>query len=471
MCIVNLLVSCFKKKFFLKHCATILLVCFFLCVTLLPGCRKIISNSIPQIKQNDLRRLSYDRPNIVLILADDVGYEVPRYTGGQSYNTPNINMLAANSLQFTQCQTAPNCSPSRVMLLTGKYNFRNYTNWGVLDPSQYTIANMLHDAGYKTCVSGKWQLNGGDAAIRNFGFDSYRVFLPYTPANMKAESDENWYRYKNPHIYENGAYLPDSATLNKYADDMFAEYISNFIDSNLTNPFFIYFSLSLCHPPFTPTPDDSLYATWTPESQYSAPRFFASMVNYMDKKVGQIVNKINEAGIAENTIILFLGDNGTSNEITSKFQGKFVTGGKGTTKQYGTHVPFIFNWQSHITPGTQSNTPISLPDFMPTLAELADINLPAEYGIIDGVNFYTPEPGVQDTIRDELFCYWKPQVKSKTKRWAQTTAYKLYDSTQYSKFYNLIKDTSELHPITSRRITPEETIIKQQLQQLLDRMQ
>src|SRR5215831_11039209 len=160
------------------------------------------------------------KPNIVLILADDIGYEVPTYTGGQSYRTPKIDQFASGNMQFTQCQAAPNCYPTRVMLMTGKYNFRNYSKWGVLDTSQYTIANLLHDAGYATCVAGKWQLDGGDASIRKFGFDKYQVFLPYTPETIAGENAQNWYRYKDPHIYEKGAFLPDSLTNGKYADDM-----------------------------------------------------------------------------------------------------------------------------------------------------------------------------------------------------------------------------------------------------------
>src|SRR5687768_15714090 len=83
------------------------------------------------------------KPNIILILADDIGYEVPTYTGGQSYSTPAIDALAKNGIQFSQCHVCPTCTPTRVELLTGKYNFRNYTGWGNMDPTQKTIANML----------------------------------------------------------------------------------------------------------------------------------------------------------------------------------------------------------------------------------------------------------------------------------------------------------------------------------------
>ncbi len=150
-------------------------------------------------KQDTDYALNPDRkPNIILIVADDIGYEIPTYTGGQSYQTPAIDNLAKTGIQFTQCHVCPNCSPTRVELLTGKYNFRNYTGWGNMDTGQKTIANMLQDAGYKTCVAGKWQLGGGDASVRAFGFEKYRVFQPFYTDN---EAHENLHRYKNPRLY------------------------------------------------------------------------------------------------------------------------------------------------------------------------------------------------------------------------------------------------------------------------------
>ena len=181
-----------------------LVICF-------TNCKKSIEKEThaSSAEANELTAAAATKPNVIFILADDIGYEIPGYTGGQSYSTPNIDQLAQNGLQFSQCHTAPDCSPSRIMLMTGKYNFRNYIEWGTLDTSQYTIANIFHNAGYKTCVAGKWQFDGGDASIKKFGFDTYRVFLPFFTVD---EAAENAFRYKNPHIYQNAAYLPDSAT-------------------------------------------------------------------------------------------------------------------------------------------------------------------------------------------------------------------------------------------------------------------
>ncbi len=412
----------------------------------------------------------HSSPNIILILADDVGYEVPTYTGGESYSTPNIDRLAQNSMQFTQCQSAPLCSPSRFMILTGKYNFRNYSIWGTLDTSQFTIANLLHDAGYATCVSGKWQLDGGDASIKKFGFDNYRVWLPFNPGSIDLETPEDWYRYKNPHLYENGEYMKDSATSGKYSDDLFVDYIKQFINNNSNKPFFVYYPLSLCHWPFTPTPDDPQYATWTPESHISKTTYFPSMVKYMDKKIGELLNYLYTKGLSSNTVVLFLSDNGTYKDITSIFQGKSVQGGKGTTTQYGTHVPFLVRWPGRIASGTVNNNIINFPDFMSLFASIAGVHLPTNKGIIDGVDFYPSFFTPADTLRQWGFCYFQAQTYSQLKRWSQTQNYKLYDSVNNSRFYNIAADTLEKYPISLSKATAAEKNIEQQLQDALNQM-
>src|ERR1043166_6517527 len=152
------------------------------------------------------------KPNIILILCDDVGYRSLTCNGGNLYATPNVDTLAQQGMRFTQCHSAPDCSPSRSMLLTGKYNFRNYTAWGVMDQNQKTIGNMMKDAGYITGVFGKWQLDGGDVSAHAFGFDEYCLFNPFNGSGGS--------KYKNPLIYTHSNYLPDSSTLNKYGPDI-----------------------------------------------------------------------------------------------------------------------------------------------------------------------------------------------------------------------------------------------------------
>jgi arylsulfatase A len=157
---------------------------------------------------------------------------------------------------------------------------------------------------------------------------------------------------------------------------MFAEYISNFIDSNLHNPFFVYFPLSLCHDPFSPTPDDPEFAVWDPLEDGRDTAFFPSMVKYMDKKVKQIVDKINSVGLASRTIIIFMGDNGTPNQISSTFKGERLQGGKNTSTTHGIHVPLIVTCPAKFLSGLTSAGLIDASDFLPTLADMTKINEP-----------------------------------------------------------------------------------------------
>jgi arylsulfatase A len=230
------------------------------------------------------------KPNIIFILADDVGYYVPTVNGGQTYSTPNIDSMARHGINFTHCEGSPLCSPSRFMLLTGKYNFRNYSNWGYMSDSEKTFGNVMRDAGYVTGYFGKLQLQYKYATMNNWGWDRHVVF-ELTEDTMKYR------RYKNPVLLENGYRIPDSVTANKYCDDVLTQKIFDFIDSNHNKPFFAYYSMSIGHDPFSPTPDDPEFAAWNPNNGISDPKFCPSMMKYMDKKVGEILNKLRTAGL------------------------------------------------------------------------------------------------------------------------------------------------------------------------------
>ena len=379
------------------------------------------------------------RPNIILILGDDVGYEIPTCNGGTSYTTPDLDKMASNGIRFTQFHASPLCSPSRFMLLTGKYNFRNYTNWGKLDTTQKTIGNMFRDAGYATACFGKWQLSGGDQSIKTFGFDHYCVWNP-------DGADDKGNRYKNPAIYANGSFVPDSLTLNKYGEDIFADSVINFIDRNKTKPFFIYYPMVLCHTPFSPTPDNPEYAAWNPNNPDDK-SFFPSMVKYMDKKIGQVIDKVKSLGIEDNTVIIYVGDNGTTVDISSGFNGGQISGGKGATTENGTHTPLIIYGPGLIQSATVNDDLIDFTDFMPTLADMAGIAKPTTYGVLDGISFNERLKGNPGTPRDWIYCYYSPDHNNTpTNAWVQNKIYKLYDtsSTKTSfEFYNILNDVSE----------------------------
>jgi len=387
------------------------------------GCKKDFTEHAIQARSKTSDNLvTANRPNIVLIVGDDVGYEIPTCNGGQSYSTPNIDSLAESGIRFTQCYGSANCSPARFMLLTGKYNFRNYHEWGVMDRSERTIGNMLQDAGYATCYVGKWQLDGGDISIRTFGFDKYNVWLPYKVVPEESEGS----RYKSAHLYEDGAFLPPSETKDKYSVDIFTNYALNFIDNSKQKPFFLYYAIPLCHKRFTPTPDDPEYATW--DFTISNQKFFPGMVTYMDKQVKILRDEIQSLGLQNNTVFIFVGDNGSPKGVVSRFNGINVPGEKGQTTMYGTHVPLILSWPGHITPSSVTDQLVSFTDFMPTLADIAGIPLPQDYGILDGNSFNAVLGGSASSPRNYIFNYFQPLISPSNRRvisYVQDSQYKL----------------------------------------------
>ncbi len=378
--------------------------------------------------------------------------------------------MAANGIQFSQCYNHPDGSPSRLAILTGKYNFRNYVKWGYLPPDAKTIGNLLQDAGYATCWVGKWQLSGGDKRILGAGFNKYLVFLPLTGPSQRE------HRYKDPKLYKNGAYLPDSVTQGQYSEDMFFNYLSNFIDNNKTKPFFAIYASLLVGFPFVPTPDDPKFATWNSENDITLQnkKYYPGMVAYLDKIVGKVIKKLQTNGIANNTIIMFTSATQSYQGITSIWNGQSVIGTKTTTSKAGTNIPFIAYWPSSIAPGTKSATIIDFTDFMPSLADMAGIPTPTTYGILDGTSFYDNMIGITGKNRNWVFCHWdnNPLDDVPVERFINNRIYKLYDTVGEGngKFYKIKDDFYETNPIPNRLLTPSEKQIKIYFRSILDTM-
>jgi arylsulfatase A len=448
-------------------------------VTFSLSCRKTDFSEIVNASSTDLLAGNLQRPNIILILADDVGYEIPTYSGGQSYSTPNLDFIAGHGIQFSQAHTAPLCSPSRFMLMTAKYNFRNYTTWGTMDTSQKTIANLMQGAGYTTCMAGKWQFDGGDASIHAFGFDKYLVTNPF---NENASDDGRLLFYKNPQIYENGVYWPDSATKNKYGEDIIRNYMFHYIDSVTAlpkrKPFFIYWATNLVHTPFCPTPDDREFATWDPNAkkQPGDSIYFRSMVAYEDKEIGLLLSKLQADSIRSKTLVLWLGDNGTTAEIHSLWNGQVVQGAKAAPTEAGTHVPLLAYMPGRIQSNTKDTSLVSLVDFMATIGNAAGVNIPASYGTTDGISFYNQMLGDYSIVRPWIFCHFIGAGKNETnplvlRRWMQNYTYSQFDSLPNPKFskklFNIQLDPSELNPITTANRTQQEKQIHNQFLKIM----
>lgn len=324
-----------------------------------------------------------ERPNIILIMADDLGYECIGANGGEDYHTPNLDKLADEGVRFDQCFANPLCTPSRVKIMTGLYNKRNFTNFGQLHRSQVTFAHQLKQAGYATAIAGKWQLGNDPDSPQHFGFDQsclWQQFRGRTRAGTQFDS-----RFPNPQLEINGEAV--DFTNGEYGPDVCADFICDFIEANKEQPFLAYYPMILTHCPFDATPDSE---TWDPTSlgspEYKGPgddalqqQHFADMVQYMDKIIGKIVAKLDEHGLRENTLIIFTGDNGTDKPIVTKWRGREVVGGKGQVNDFGARVPLVVNWPGTIKPAVQETELVEFSDILPTLCEVAGAALPENY--------------------------------------------------------------------------------------------
>jgi arylsulfatase A len=306
-------------------------------------------------------------PNVILIMADDLGYETITANGGESYATPHLDKLAATGMRFEQCHAQPLCTPTRVQLMTGMSNARNYTHFGHMDPAQTTFGNLMKGAGYATCITGKWQLGRDLALPAKFGFDEHCLW------QLTRRPD----RYRNPGLEVNGKEM-DYAK-GEHGPDIVNDYALDFITRKRDAPFFLYYPMMLTHSPYDPTPDSEGYNEGGKKTRKQDGKgHFADMVAYMDKLIGKLIAKLDETGTRGNTLVLFLGDNGTGKGTPSRFRGQEVKGGKGMTTKWGTHVPFIANWPGHVPAGRVCADLIDSADFLPTICEVAGGMLPAD---------------------------------------------------------------------------------------------
>lgn len=392
------------------------------------------------------------RPNIILIMADDVSWECFGAYGAEDYQTPHIDSLARNGIRFTNAYSTPICTPSRVKLMTGQYNFRNYTHFGYLNPKDKTFANMLKSAGYKTAIAGKWQLNGlyhgapdmlDVTRPHKAGFDEYCLWQLTKGKGLKEGGGE---RFWSPPLEQNGRYQSVEDNHGRYGPDILSDFLCDFMERNRDDPFFVYYPMVLVHDPFVPTPDTIGDAPRTQEAN-KAPREiaaqkenFVAMVNYMDKIVGKLVAKVAELGLLEDTLILFTADNGTNVRITSRWNGVEIKGGKGSTLDMGTHVPFVAYWKGKSPAGVVVDDLIDFTDFYSTLAAAAGVEL-GRGDPIDGRSFLPQLLGRRGDPRDWQLCNYQPYWGNfNGRQYVRNKEYKLYRD---GAFYNVPADLKE----------------------------
>jgi len=403
----------------------------------------------------------HSKLNIILILADDLGYETIGANGGTSYRTPQIDKLARQGLRFEHCYAQPLCTPSRVQIMTGRYNSRNYVNFGYLDVKETTFAQLLKQAGYTTCIAGKWQLNGNDkkpavpAATRprHFGFDEWCLWQMDKPGRAPGVGDT---RYSNPEFNINGK---DSGLMEgKYGPDVCSDFALDFIQRNKDRPFLLYYPMLLPHAPIWPTPASAEWkdpAKRRPgDSKKGQAKYYGDTIAYLDGLVGRVADKVDELGLGDRTLILFTGDNCTDKPIVSMCGGRKVKGAKGAMTDGGTRVPLIARWTGRTPAGKVSNDLVDFSDFLPTMLESAGVPVPADLPI-DGRSFAPQLAGQPGNPREWIYCWYFRDGQPKDKdggEWARTQRYKLYKD---GRFYDIANDVLEQKPLKSDALTPE----------------
>ena len=369
------------------------------------------------------------KPNILLILADDVGQEVLGCYGGESYPTPRLDKLAAEGMLFQHGYAMPACHPTRIALMTGQYPFRLvHPKWGSFpkDQENETIGQIAKKAGYKTAISGKWQLalQGKDRqSPSRCGFDQSALF--------------GWHegpRYYDPYIWKNGQ-LWDGIE-KEYGPDLYTQFLIDFMTENRDQPFFAYYSMALCHDVTDDLKEPVPYAPG--KDRFDS---YSEMAIEMDRQVGRLLDALDQLKLREGTLVIFTGDNGTPmKELThhengkyirkplfSKINGEMLQGGKTSLYDTGTRMPLLVRWPTVIKPGKTTHALVDMVDYLPTIADAMGQAVPSSWHV-EGSSFIPVLKGEVDTARDWVFAQGRTFDASSTKKntaWVRTTRWKL----------------------------------------------
>lgn len=383
-----------------------------------------------------------ERPNILLIMADDLGMECLGAYGGTSYETPHLDALAESGMRFTQCYSNPKCVPSRVNILTGRYGFRTGQEWGHIPDDEITFGTLLQDAGYQTALAGKWQLGllkDNPDHPREKGFGQFSVWA--------------WHegpRYWDPLVWENGV-LKDDAIADRYGPDVFTDFLIEFMTANRERPFLAYYPM--CLPHFAKT-GGKYEEPKGPNGDYQT---YAEMVARMDARVGRLVAAIDALGLRDETLILFTGDNGTPGQVTSQVDGRTIKGGKGKHTNAGTHVPLIASWPGTTPAGSTCNDLIDFSDFLPTFTDLTGARPPQDRPM-DGRSFLPQLQGAAGAPRDWVYTEFNGLGWIRDKNW------KLYSDGRY---FDMARDPREKKPLSANELAGDGAAAHAQLKQAL----
>ncbi len=319
------------------------------------------------------------KPNILFIMADDLGPEWLRCYGGKEIETPHLDALAKGGMRFTNAYSMPQCTPSRVTLLTGQYPFRHgwvnhwdVPRWGAGCHFDWkhnaSFARIMQSAGYVTAAAGKWQINDFRVqpdAMAKHGFDDWCMWTGYESDNPPSSE-----RYWDPYIN-----TPKGSRTHKgrFGTDVFVDFLIDFMKRHHDKPQMLYFPMALTHTPFTETPHEK--RPRTKEDKFKA------MVRYTDHSVGRLIGALDALKLRSDTIVIFCGDNGTTGRITARMNGREVRGGKSGIGENGCWTPFIVNAPGRVPAGVVTDALTDFTDMLPTFAELGGATLPEDMAI------------------------------------------------------------------------------------------
>lgn len=322
-------------------------------------------------------------PNIVLVLTDDQGYGDLGYNDNPDIVTPNIDAFAKEAVVFNTFLCSPVCSPTRSSLLTGRYNYRTqvvdtFKGRSFMHPDELTLAEILKDNGYTTGIFGKWHL-GDQYPMRaqDQGFDDVLVHLG---GGIGQSSDpEGGTRYLDPVLQHNGV----QTKFEGYCMDIYTDHALKFIEENRAEPFFMYLATNTPHSPWVDVPqkDRDLYAAKGINGDLGV---YYGMITNIDDNFKRVVDKLDALGIADNTIVIFMSDNGQASVGAERYTAG-LRGEKGDVYENGLRVPFFMRWPDGFDTTKKIETMAAHIDILPTLLAAAGIALP-DNRKLDGTN-------------------------------------------------------------------------------------
>jgi arylsulfatase A len=407
-----------------------------------------------------------ERPNIVFILADDLGYGDLGCYGQKNFATPNIDRMAAEGLRFTQHYAGSTvCAPSRACLMTGLHTGHTWqrANGGPgmrPDPEDVTVARLLKDAGYRTALIGKSPFIKDNDGLRPNakGFDHFFGYANHSAAH----------RYYPESLWRNGEKVLYSDNHSQegaqYSSDLFVQDALAWLDENADEPFFLHLTLQQPHADLNvPAKWKERYLGKFNETPFAGNHYraepnplatFAGMVTHLDDAVGQVLTKLRELGVAENTLVLFSSDNGAMNEggwSREAFDSSGpLRGGKRDLYEGGVRVPLIAWWPGSIAPGGETDHISAFWDFLPTVCELTGAAAPAD---TDGISYLPTLLGKgKQAPHDYLYWEFHERGGKQAVRQGEWKAVRLDVNKKRPRpleLYNLSNDVGETHDVAA----------------------